>query len=231
MDLGTLDRLRGPRRMCGSQARSPATGQKRIHGAQAARQNSCCNKCAHLQTAAPRGSLGPHRRRIPQSSKRSTNALRPGARACGLDFDGAALERSRETLLSVSVNEPSSGFHQLDLAKHNITLQPGMAYRFSIALVIDPENRSRDVFASGVIIRTNLAPSLEQKLHPAIHEERPFFCAEAGLWYDALESLANLIAAQPANPHFLEQRDALLNQVGLTNVVRCEANLVAKPSE
>ena len=141
------------------------------------------------------------------------------------------VERSRETLLSVSVNEPSSGFHQLDLAKHNITLQPGMAYRFSIALVIDPENRSRDVFASGVIIRTNLAPSLEQKLHPAIHEERPFFCAEAGLWYDALESLANLIAAQPANPHFLEQRDALLNQVGLTNVVRCEANLVAKPSE
>ena len=41
--------------------------------------------------------------------------------------------------------------------------------------------------------------------------------AEAGLWYDALSSLSDLIEATPDNPGLRQQRAALLKQVGLTD--------------
>jgi hypothetical protein len=42
--------------------------------------------------------------------------------------------------------------------------------------------------------------------------------AEAGIWYDALDSLSMQIEAAPENENLRAQRAALLDQVGLEDV-------------
>jgi hypothetical protein len=42
--------------------------------------------------------------------------------------------------------------------------------------------------------------------------------AEAGIWYDALDSLSLQIEAAPENENLRAQRAALFDQVGLENV-------------
>ena len=49
-----------------------------------------------------------------------------------------------------------------------------------------------------------------------IAASRPALYAGAGIWYDAIDELSRLIAAQPENRELRIQRAALLEQVGLT---------------
>ena len=56
---------------------------------------------------------------------------------------------------------------------------------------------------------------VKAKLAKASNNETPFIYAEAGLWYDALKSISDLIDAAPQNLELRKQRTALLTQVGL----------------
>ncbi|MHC4422536.1 MAG: DUF928 domain-containing protein, partial [Planctomycetota bacterium] len=51
---------------------------------------------------------------------------------------------------------------------------------------------------------------------------RPHALAEAGIWYDAIDSLSQQIDAAPGNRILWNQRAALLEQVGLPEVVLSE---------
>jgi hypothetical protein len=87
-----------------------------------------------------------------------------------------------------------------------------------VALVVDPDNRSRDILAGGFIERIALPEALRAQLAGAGKARAPFIYADAGLWYDTLAVLSELIDAAPNDPALRQQRASLLAQVGLSDI-------------
>jgi uncharacterized protein DUF928 len=125
--------------------------------------------------------------------------------------------RKPKPLLSLAAQEADKpGIHRVKLAKYKVELQPDVAYEWSVAIVPDAENRSRDVIAKGVIKRINLPGDLATRIEKADNIERAAAYAEAGFWYDAFESVSNAIEAHPDDASLRAQRASLLQQVGLS---------------
>ena len=61
--------------------------------------------------------------------------------------------KNPKPLLKVATDKADGGIHRVSLAKHGVSLKPGISYKWTIAWVPDPANRSQDVIASGSIRR------------------------------------------------------------------------------
>ena len=107
------------------------------------------------------------------------------------------------------------GVYHINLADYNITLKPGIAYEWLIAIVLDPDERSADFIASATIRYAAPPENLLQKLGSASKNRLQFIYAENGYWYDAIENLSQQIDADPDNDMLRYQRIALLGQVNL----------------
>ena len=122
-----------------------------------------------------------------------------------------------DPLLEVKLDRSANdGVQRIKLSDYGVKLGVGVQYRCTVALVVDEENRSRDIVASGVIKRIEPKAKLTGRLAKARSADLPFIFAEEGIWYDAMESLADLIDANPDTKAFYTQRAALLEQVKLT---------------
>jgi uncharacterized protein DUF928 len=119
-------------------------------------------------------------------------------------------------ILETQLSSPTkAGIQRVRLADYNVHLAPGAAYRWFVAVVPDADRRSKDILAGGAIERVNLQEDVKAKVAKASDKELPFVYAQAGLWYDALKSISDLIDAAPQNQDLHNQRTALLKQVGL----------------
>jgi len=112
-----------------------------------------------------------------------------------------------------------SGINRLRLSEHGVKLSPGVEYQWVVALILDPENRSNDLVASGIIKRVEASADLKTRLAGATPESLPAVYAEAGIWYDALSHLSDRIEADPGNQALQEARADLLRQAGLKAAV------------
>lgn len=120
-----------------------------------------------------------------------------------------------EPLLEAPLESPAgSGIHRIDLADYGVRIQKGVEYEWSVVLVVDPEQRSRDIVSVGWVDRVEAPPRLEEAGPPGVHAY-----AEHGLWYEALAAAADAVEAQPEDPLARAYRDALLQQVGLGDAV------------
>jgi Domain of Unknown Function (DUF928) len=125
----------------------------------------------------------------------------------------------------VSLTAPQAdkpGIHRVKLAKYKVELQPDVAYEWSVAIVPDAENRSRDVIAKGVIKRIDPPGDLANRVTQMGDLERAAAFAQAGIWYDAFESISNAIEAHPDDASLRAQRAALLQQVGLSEAAAAD---------
>jgi hypothetical protein len=127
-------------------------------------------------------------------------------------IDSKGIKPILETRLPAPVKE---GIQQVRLADHKIHLKQGEAYRWFVAVVPDADRRSKDILAGGAIERVDVPEGLKAKLSQSANNDIPFIYAEAGLWYDALQSISDLIDTAPQNSELRKQRTALLTQVGL----------------
>ncbi len=93
-----------------------------------------------------------------------------------------------------------AGIHVLDLAATGLTLEPGVAYRWSVAIIRDETRRARDLVALA---------TMEYVLDRPVSQDTGALAA-AGLWYDAL-------AAADAAEN-VSARVQLLEQVSLDQV-------------
>jgi len=124
-----------------------------------------------------------------------------------------------EPILEItSDREMHEGLNFLDLAEHGVSLKPGIVYQWSVALVEQPDKRSSDIVSSGTIELVELTGAQRAALARADSAESVVIFAREGYWYDAFAGLSRLIDADPANRRLLEQRTALLRQVGLDEV-------------
>ena len=146
-------------------------------------------------------------------------APKPGTRLVFSLLDEDSIEPIREVTLELT--EP--GVQRIPLAAQDVRLGPGIEYEWSVALVLDPEQRSSDIIASGWISRLSEAPAgFASRIQAAEARERVTVYAEAGLWYDALAAISDLIDQNPGDASLRAIRAALLRQVGFQDVARAQ---------
>jgi hypothetical protein len=121
-------------------------------------------------------------------------------------------EKGIDPLIETALERPArAGIQRIDLAAFGASLEAGREYEWSVALVVDPEQRTKDIITAGWIDRVEAPDGLV----PASGAPSPGAYAEHGLWYDALAAAADGIQAAPGDPEARRVRDALLLQVGL----------------
>ena len=130
-------------------------------------------------------------------------------------MDPEGVQPILETRLPAPVK---AGVYRVRLADHNIRFKPGAAYRWFVTLVPDSDRRSKDILAGGAIERVDVPGELKTKLTTANKSELFSLYAEAGLWYDAVAAISDMIEAAPQDQALRKQRAALLSQVGLTGI-------------
>ena len=130
--------------------------------------------------------------------------------------------KNPKPLLKVATDKADGGIHRVSLAKHGVSLKPGVSYKWTIAWVPDPANRSQDVIASGSIQRIEPEAKLTAALADAKGLEKAAVYAQHGIWYEALETVSNEIDAAPKNKDLHAQRAALLQQAGLKEAAAAE---------
>jgi len=134
-----------------------------------------------------------------------------------------------EPLLELQFNRiPNDGIQRLRLSDHNITLMNNVEYRWSVAMIVDEANRSKDIVASGVVKRVDPPDTLKKRLTGAPDGDLPFIYADEGMWYDSLEALSNLIDKVPTKKDLHEQRAVYFMQVGLNEAARHDLLLAGK---
>lgn len=117
-----------------------------------------------------------------------------------------------------------AGIQRLRLADFGVKLKPNVEYRWYVSLIVDPAQRSNDIIASGTIQRILPSQELQEKLAHADKKAQVGIYAEAGVWYDALSSISDLITAKPEERALREQRAELLEQVGLEEAASYDRN-------
>ena len=124
--------------------------------------------------------------------------------------------QSIKPLLETRLHPPvQPGMQRVRLADYHIRLDLGVTYTWSVLLVPDATQRSRDVMAAGTIERIAVPPELQSQLVGADKMTSARLYGETGLWYDLIATLAELIEADPQDRTWHQQRAILLDQEGL----------------
>lgn len=99
-------------------------------------------------------------------------------------------------------------------------LEVGKNYQWFLSMVCDSEQRSLDVFVQGSIQRVAPTAQLNNQLRVATPNKRPDVYAEAGMWFDALTTLAELRRSNPNNSAYSAEWEQLLKAVGLDSIAK-----------
>ncbi len=119
-------------------------------------------------------------------------------------------------VLEVTIpSAPAPGIYGLRLADYRVRLEPGIVYTWSVSIVLEPRAWSRNIVASAAILRNPSEPAVERAMPATARTRQPGLLAQAGLWYDAVASAAEL---QELDRH--AALDRLLEQVGLVELAR-----------
>ena len=125
--------------------------------------------------------------------------------------------QSVKPLLAIRLDPPlQPGMQRVPLADYNIRLAPGVLYKWSVSLVPDAAQRSPNVMTAGTIERIELPNELREQLGQANKITSARLYATAGIWYDTIATLSELIDAAPQDTTLRQQRATVLAQEGLT---------------
>jgi hypothetical protein len=151
------------------------------------------------------------------------------SRAATAKFELTVVQENKvKPLVHHVVDRPmNAGVQRLNLADQDAKLEPGIEYQWVVALITDPENRSTDLIASGVIKRVAPSAELKEKISKSSPEAIPAIYGEAGIWYDALTALSDQIEAKPNDMELRRVRADLLQQVGLNAAAQYEATVLS----
>ena len=118
--------------------------------------------------------------------------------------------------------QAGSGLRRVALGKQKVSLQPGVNYKWTVALIPDPANRSQDVVTSASIQRIEPSKELAAALKTAAPGDKAAVYAQNGVWYDAVEAITAQIDKEPKNGDLRKQRGELLKQGGLKDAAAAD---------
>lgn len=130
---------------------------------------------------------------------------------------------NRPPLLEIELPQVRAGTHRLALEDHQVALQPGTKYDWTLRFDwIPPEDRNAQgsaqphpVMSRATLFYKPAPPDLAEQVSQAEPEALPAIYAQASYWYDSLAALEALLEQHPEDPRYLEWRSALLKQVAL----------------
>jgi hypothetical protein len=125
-------------------------------------------------------------------------------------------ENSIDPMLDRRLERPAgAGLQRIRLAELGVSLEPDQEYQWSVAVVPDATDHSKDVVASGWVQRVAAPDALAQQLSAAGPDGAVSVYGEAGLWYDMLDAAFERVRANPESDAYREQLATLLEQAGL----------------
>jgi hypothetical protein len=129
-------------------------------------------------------------------------------------------EGGEEPLVEVVLEPPLlAGIHAFQIPA-TTRLENGLTYQWSIAVMPNPDSRSKDIFASALMTRVGEPAGLSNIKG---HQDRATWLASNGIWYDAITELSNTINDKDdRDPRARSLRAQLLQQVGLTTIAQYE---------
>jgi Domain of Unknown Function (DUF928) len=122
------------------------------------------------------------------------------------------------------------GIYTINLKELGLILEPNVQYKWFISVIRDADSPSKDIVAGGVIERCELSDCVtvyDARLTCTI--ESVIDNARAGLWYDAMGCLCNLIDANSADEKLRRLRARLLKDVGLNGVAEWDLRSIQSP--
>lgn len=169
---------------------------------------------------------------IPLAPNHPGFTVRASPVLCSILIGKAAADRtvkftlmdSRKNRPDLEVQLPSSflstgrdSLRCVDLKDYNIKLEPEIEYRWFISIVRNPESRAQDIVAGGAIERCDFSdcifPDLETCTKVMVVE-----LARAGIWYDSVSCLCQLIKANPDDQGLSRMLGNLLSMGGVQGI-------------
>jgi hypothetical protein len=131
-----------------------------------------------------------------------------------LDEDGV------DPVIEATIETPkNAGVHRIRLSDFGVELQPGTEYEWSVAIIVDPNERAKDIVATGWMDCVEPSEDVKARLASEGKERAIHVYAEEGLWYDALTAVGDRMEQSPKeDAELVAIRTLLLRQVGLQNV-------------
>lgn len=115
-----------------------------------------------------------------------------------------------------------SGVVSVNLQEANALkpLEVGKTYHWYFSIICNPQNRAHDVSVEGWVQRVEASPTLARELETVTLPERVPLYAEAGIWQDAIATLAQLRYSYPNNLTLADEWAKLLESEGLDEIAR-----------
>ncbi len=130
-------------------------------------------------------------------------------------------DRSPRAFQEKTIPSPKQpGIYTINFKELGFTLEPNVQYRWFVSVIRDSNQHSNNPVAGGIIERCEFNACMIE-LKPVLtcsSDEDVIGNASAGLWYDAMGCLCNLIDADPKNDKLRRLRARLLKDVGLNGV-------------
>jgi len=105
-------------------------------------------------------------------------------------------------------------------------LEAGKDYIWSVAMICVPGDRLQDVVAQGFIRRVEADSNLTSQLASAEPLSQADVYGKAGIWFETLNTLAELRKAQPSDPKLAASWQELLESEAVKLDAIADANLV-----
>lgn len=125
-------------------------------------------------------------------------------------------EQSITPLLEERLEPPvGPGVHTLNMKDYDIYLEANAQYRWFVSIVPDPDRRSRDILAGGAIERVEFSREEKSEYARLGPRDRAIHYASAGVWYDAVQNVMEMMETDSDREEAREMRQALMQQVDL----------------
>ena len=126
-------------------------------------------------------------------------------------------------ILEIRIDSPEKpGIQSIELKDFGIHLKKDTVYKWFVAIVPDPNRRSKDVLAWGAVRYLEISDELKAKLLKFDKVTALNIYASAGFWYDAFAELSVLIKMSTNDVDLINKRNALLQQIGLSEIAKYE---------
>jgi len=132
----------------------------------------------------------------------------PDTTARMLEF--SVFDEQQEGIYQTNIPIRSSGLLKLTLPTQSINLRPGRAYAWTVALVCDPNQRSKDWLAEGFIQYQLPTAEMQERLSRASIAQQVTLYIQAGFWYEALNVYLQLQQMHPGHTSLIPLWNDLL---------------------
>ena len=128
-------------------------------------------------------------------------------------------EMAIHPILETRIAQPvKPGIQTIQLSDFDVRLEQGVTYKWFVAVIPDPDRRSKDILAWGAVRYVRVSEETSNKLTKIDKETVLDIYARAGIWYDAFADLTDLIEANPNDSNLVAKQKALLEQIGLPQI-------------